>query len=151
MASRYGQHLLRAKSKTESFGLFAFYSSYFVYLLFGCPMANFWLLSSKQSHSPSVDHCISTISFQPRAGIGGVGSLHLTECQVSFDHNAIKPQIAENPLPRLKPSFYKIRKCPQYPKQIQLDILVALTLAKYLIGCKIQGSKLQLFADKSVP
>ena len=28
MASRIGQHLLRSKSKTENFGLFALYSSY---------------------------------------------------------------------------------------------------------------------------
>ena len=36
MASRLGQHLLRAKYKTENFGLFALYSSYFFCLLFGC-------------------------------------------------------------------------------------------------------------------
>ena len=47
MASRLGQHLLRAKYKTENFGLFALYSSYFFCLLFGCSMANFWLLLSK--------------------------------------------------------------------------------------------------------
>ena len=49
MTSRLGQDLLRAKSKAENFGLFALYRSYFFYLLFCCPMANFWLLSSKQS------------------------------------------------------------------------------------------------------
>ena len=93
MASRLGQHLVRAKSKTENFGLLALYSSYlFFYLLFDYPMANFWLLSSKQSHSPNVNHCIWAISFWPKAGLGGVGSLHLTEFPVSFDHNVIIPQ-----------------------------------------------------------
>ena len=106
------------KSKAENFGLFALYSSYFFYLLFGFSMANFWLLSSKQHHSPNVNHCICPISFWPRAGMGGVGSLHRNECPVSFDHNAIIPQIAENTLPRLKPSFPKMWKCPQYPKQV---------------------------------
>ena len=135
MASRLGQQLLRAKPKAENSGLFALYSSYsFFYLLFGCPMTNFWLLSSKQSHSPNVNHCIWAISFWPKAGLGGVGSQHLTECP---DHNAITPQIVENTLPILKPSFSKMCKCPQYPKQVQLDIVVAFSLAKYLVGCKI--------------
>ena len=119
MASRLGQQLLRAKPKAENSGLFALYSSYsFFYLLFGCPMTNFWLLSSKQSHSPNVNHCIWAISFWPKAGLGEVGSVRLTECPVSFDHNAITYHIAENALPRLKPSFSKMWKCPQYPKQV---------------------------------
>ena len=122
MASRLGQHLLRAKSKAENFELFALYSGYFFYLLFGCSMANVWLLSSKQSQSHNVNHCIWAISFWPKAGLGGVGSLHLIECPVSFDHNAITPQIAENTLPKLEPSFSKMWKCPQYPRQLQLDI-----------------------------
>ena len=116
MASRLGQHLLRSKSKAEIFGLFALYSSYFFYLLFDCPMANFWLLSSKQYHSPSVNHCIWAISFWPRAEMGGVWSLHLTEWPVSFDYKATTPQITENTLLRLKPSFSKMWKCPPIPK-----------------------------------
>ena len=150
MTSRLGQDLLRAKSKAENFGLFALYRSYFFYLLFCCPMANFWLLSSKKSHSSNVNHCIWALSFQPRAGMEGVGSLHLAECPVTFDRMAITPQIAENTLPRLKPSFSKIWKCSQYAKQVQLDFVVVFRLAKYLIECKAQGSELQLFADKSV-
>ena len=54
------------------------------YLLFGCPMVNFWLLPSKQSHSPNVNHCIWVFSFWPRVGLGGAGSLHLTECPVQW-------------------------------------------------------------------
>ena len=149
MASRLGQHLLRSNSKGENFWLFALYSSYFFYLLFEFPMANFWLLSSKQSHSSDVNHCISAISFWARAEMAGVGYLHLTEGPVSFDHKAITLQIAENTLSRRKPSFSKMWKCPQYPKQVQFDIVVAFRLAKYLIRCKIQGSKLQLFTHKS--
>ena len=142
MASGLGQHLLRSKSKGENFWLFALYSSYFFYLLFECPMANFWLLSSKQSHSSDVNHCIWAISFWARAEMAGVGYLHLTEGPVSFDHKAITLQITENTLSRLKPSFSKMWKCPQYPKQVQFDIVVAFRLAKYLIRCKTQGSKL---------
>ena len=138
MACRLEQHLLSAKSKAENFGLFTLYSSYlFFHLLLGCFMANFWLLLSKQSHSPNVNHCIWAISFLSKAGLGGVGSLHLIECPVSFDHNAVTPQIAQDTLPRLKPSFSKISKCPQDPKPVQLDILMAFRLPKYLIGCKI--------------
>ena len=112
MSSRLGQHLLRSKSKAENFGLFALYSSYFFYLLFDRPMANFWLLSSKQSHSLNVNHCIWAISFRPGAEMGGVRSLHLTEWPVSFDCKAITPQIAEDTLPRFKPSFSKMWECP---------------------------------------
>ena len=119
MACRLEQHLLSAKSKAENFGLFTLYSSYlFFYLLLGCFMANFWLLSSKQSHSPNVNHCIWAISFWHRAEMGGVGSLRLTKSPVSFRHKAITPHIAENTLPRFKPSFSKIWKCSQYPKQV---------------------------------
>ena len=110
---------------------------YCFYLLFGCFMANISLLSSKHSHSPNVNHCIWAISFSPKAELGGAVSLHLTECPVSFDHNAVTPQIAQDTLPRLKPSFSKIWKCPQDPKPVYLDILVAFRLRKYLIGCKI--------------
>ena len=119
MASRLEQNL---SLKTLGYLLFIpaiFFSFFFCfYLLFGCPMANFWLLSSKKYHSPSVDHCIWASSFWARAGMGGAGSLHLTECPLSFDYNAITPQIAENTLPRLKPSSSKVWKCPQYPKQV---------------------------------
>ena len=150
MASRIGQHLLRAKFNAVNFGLFALYLQLFFYQLFDCTMGNLWLLLSKQSHSINVNHCMWAISFWPGAGLGGVRSLHLTECLVSFDHNVITPQMAKNALSRLKPCFSKMQKCPQYPKQVHIDIAVALRLAKYLIGCKIQGSKLQLFADKSM-
>ena len=58
MAFRLGKHLLRAKSKTENFGLFEYF-----YLLFGYSMANFWLLLRKQSHSPEFNQCIWAIDF----------------------------------------------------------------------------------------
>ena len=116
MSSRLGQHLLRSKSKAENFELFALYSTYFFYLLFDCPMANFWLLSNKQSHSLNVNHCIWAISFRSGAEMGGVRSLHLTEWPVSFDCKAITPQIAEDTLPRLKPSFSKMWECLPMPK-----------------------------------
>ena len=61
---------------------------------------------------PNVNHWIWAISFWSRAGLGGFETLHLTECQLSIDRNAITPQIAENTLPRLKPSFSKMWKCP---------------------------------------
>lgn len=63
MAFRLEQHFLRAKSKLENFELIALYPLLFCYLLVGCPMANLWLLSRKQSHSPDVSHCIWAINF----------------------------------------------------------------------------------------
>ena len=90
----------------------------FFYLLLVCPIANFWLLSRKQSHSPNVNYCIWAIIFSSRAGLEGAGFLHLTECTVNFDHNATTPQIVENALPRVKPSFSKMWKCCQFLKQV---------------------------------
>ena len=91
---------------------------YFFICCLAAPWPTFGCYREKQSHSPNVNHCIWAISFWPKAGLGGVGSQHLTECPVSFDHNAITPQIVENTLPILKPSFSKMCKCPQYPKQV---------------------------------
>ena len=138
--SRLGQHLLRANSKVENFGLFALYSSFFLFFicLFGCPMTKFWLLSSKQSLSPNVNHCNWAIRFWPRAGLGRAGSLHLTECPVSFDRNAITPHIVENTLPRLKPSFSEIWKCSQYSKLVLLDILVTFRLENTSLDAKFR-------------
>ena len=88
-----GSTSLKQNLRLKTLGYLLFIPAiYFFYPLFGCPMANFWLLSSKQSHSPNVNHCIWAISFWPKAGLGGVGSLHLTEFPVSFDHNVIIPQ-----------------------------------------------------------
>ena len=114
-----GNTFLEQNLRLKTLGYLLFIPAiYFFYLLFGCPMTNFWLLLSKHSHSPNVNHCIWAISFWPKAGLEEVGSVRLTECPVSFDHNAITYHIAENALPRLKPSFSKMWKCPQYPKQV---------------------------------
>ena len=138
IASRLGQHLLRSKSKAENYGLFALYSNYFFYLLFDCPMTNFWLLSSKQYHSPNVNHCIWAISFWSRAEMGGVGSVHLTECPVSFDHKAITPQIAGNTLASHKPSFSKMWKCPQYQNRHSLTLWWPLGLQNTSLDAKLR-------------
>ena len=104
MASRLEQNL---RLKTLGYSIANFF-----YVLFGCPLANFGLLPSKQYHSHNVNHCILAICFWPSAGMGGFRSLHLTECPVSFNYNAITPQIAENTLPRLKPSFFQNVEMP---------------------------------------
>ena len=139
MAGRLEQHLLSAKSKAENFGLITLYSSYlFFYLLLGCFMANFWLLSSKQSHSPNVNHCIWAISFWSRAEMEGVGSLHLSECPVSFDHKAITPQIAGNTLPRFKPSFPKCENAPNTQNRYNLTLWRPLGLQNTSLDAKFR-------------
>ena len=45
----------------------------FCYLLVGCPMANLWLLSRKQSHSSDVNHCIWAINFWRESQLQGLG------------------------------------------------------------------------------
>ena len=147
MACRLGQHLVRAKSKAENFGLFALCPCYFFICCLVAPWSNFWLLLRKESQPPNANHCNQAISFWARAEWEG---LNITECPVGFDHNAIIPQIVQNTLPRLKPSFSKMWKCPQYSKQLLFDTVVAFRIEKYLIGCKIQDSRIQLFADKLI-
>ena len=66
MACKPGQHLLRAKSKTENFGLLALHSCYFFFSAVGCAMTNHWLLLKKQFHSSDVNHCIWAVNFLPK-------------------------------------------------------------------------------------
>ena len=145
MASRLGQHLLRAKSMVGNFGLFI--CPLFQLFVFCCCfffLSAFWLphhqLLAVIEQTVSLTQCLSLhLGYQlsAQSWTGGGGCLHLTEWPVSFHRNAIIPQIAENTLPRLKPSFSKMWKCRKYPKQVERDIVVAFRLAKYLIGCNI--------------
>ena len=67
LKERPGKHFFRAKSKTENFGLFALYPGYLFYVLFGCPMTNFWLVLKKQCHSADVNHFVFRLSiFDPK-------------------------------------------------------------------------------------
>ena len=119
MLSRLGQHLLRAKSKAEHFGLFSLYSCYFLYLQFGSPMTNFWLLLGKQSHYPMLITAFGLPIFDPKVARrdwvstpNWVPSGLWSQCHNPLSHS---PQIAENTLPRRALNFYKIWKCPQSP------------------------------------
>ena len=118
MASRLGQHLFRAKSKTENFGLFSLYLCYFLYLLCGCAMANFSLLSRKQSPSPNVNHCIWAICFGPKVTKRGWVSTP------NWFRSGIWWQLHNPRIPNCRKhspqTCSKMRKCPQYPKQLLL-------------------------------
>ena len=118
MASRLGQHLLRAKSKTENFGLFSLYLWYFLYLLCGCATANFSLLSRKQSHSPNVNQCIWAICFGPKVTKRGWVS------RPNWVHSGTWWQLHNPLIPNCRKhspqTCSKIRKCSQYPKQLLL-------------------------------
>ena len=43
------------------------------YRLFGCSMANFWLLLRRQSHTPDDNHCIWAINFWSKRDLEGLG------------------------------------------------------------------------------
>ena len=103
MASRLEQ-ILRLKA----FGCLLFVPTYFFLSDAWLPHGQLLAVLEQTISLPNVNLCILVFSFWPRLGMGGVGSLHLTECPVSFHHNAITHQIAENTLPRLKPSCFKI-------------------------------------------
>ena len=95
-------------------------------------------LTHSLNHPVLVNHCIWTISFWPRAGLGGVGSLHLTECPVNFDHNAITLQIAENTLRRLKPSFSKCGNSPNTQNRYSLTFWWSLGLQNISLDTKFK-------------
>ena len=88
----------------------------FFYLQFDCPMANFWLLLRKQSLMLITAFGLST--FSPKvARRGWVSTSNWVPSGLwSQWHNPLNhsPQIAENTLPTLAPSFSEMWKCPQY-------------------------------------
>ena len=87
MVSRLGQHLLRAKSKTENFGLFALYLCYFLSAL-GCAVQTFGCYWGNSLAHPMLI-TVSGLSILAQKWLGGVRSLHVIECPVGFNHNAI--------------------------------------------------------------
>ena len=94
------------------------------YLLFGCPMANFWLLLRKQSHLADVNSAFG-LSIAPKVTQRNwVSAPNWVPSGLwSKWHNPLSksPQIAEKTLPRLVPRFSKLWKYPQYPKQLYLN------------------------------
>ena len=86
----------------------------FSYLLFGCPMANFYW-GNTLTHPMLIT---AFWLFLVQSWLEGIEPLHLNECPVSFDHNAINhvathPKLQKIIFPGLHPVF---TKCPQYPK-----------------------------------
>ena len=67
MASRLEQHL-RAKPKTENFGLFTGFFLSAVWL----PHGRFFAVIEETVSLPNVNHCIWAISFRPRADWKGL-------------------------------------------------------------------------------
>ena len=90
MASRLGQHLLKAKSKAENFGLFALSLS-LLFFVSAVWLHNGQFLTVIEDDSPNINHCIWAIYFWAQRCVRGLGCLylHLIQCPVGFDHNAI--------------------------------------------------------------
>ena len=116
MASRLGKYL-RAKPKVKNFGLLAIYH----YYLFVCSLTAPWLTFGyywESSPCPDVNYCIWAINFCPKvARRGWVSTCNWVPSGLwSQWHNPLNhsPQIAENTLPTLEPSFSEMWKCPQY-------------------------------------
>ena len=119
MASRLEQYL-----RLKTLGYLLFIPANFFYLLFGCPMANFRLLLNIQYHSPNVNHCIWAISFWPRAGIGGVGSLHhwVPSELWSHCHNTPNSKLHKILSPGLNPVFPKCGNAPNTQNRYSLTL-----------------------------
>ena len=113
MASRQGKLLLRAKSKTENFELFALYPCYF----FICCLAAPWLTFGHYWGN-SLTHLMiiafGLLIFSPKVTRRGwVSTPNLVPSGLWLQwHNPLthSPQIAQNTLPRLELSFSKMWK-----------------------------------------
>ena len=128
MACRLEQHLPRAKSKAENFGLFSLYPCYFFICCLAFPWPTSGCYGGKRLTHPMLITAFGLSVFDPELTRRG-WSCSTPNCSVGFDRNAITPQIAENTLWKLKSIFSKEWKCPQYPKQLYLEIVVAYRLA----------------------
>ena len=125
MTSKFGEQL-RAKSKTENFGLFALYSCYF----FICSLAAPWL-SFGYYWGNSLTHLMLITAFGPpifgprvtcRDWVSTpnlVPSGFWSQWHKPLAHSA---QIPENTLPRLAPRFSKIWKGPITQKSYSLTL-----------------------------
>ena len=73
--------------RLKSFGCLLFITATFC-MLFHCLIANFWLLSGKQSHSLNINYCNWAINFWPEGDCdphNKVGSLLLVKYQLEFE------------------------------------------------------------------
>ena len=88
MDSRLGKHLLRAKSKTENYGLFTLYSFYFFICCLGAPWLTFGHYWGNSFTYLVLITAFVLSTFGPKV-TQGVGSLHLVEYPLGFDNNGI--------------------------------------------------------------
>ena len=126
MDFRLEQHFFRATSKAENFGLFALYPCYF--------LSAFWLPRGQRltikEETGSPTRCLSLhlgYQFLAQRWLGGVGSLHLTDCLVGFDHNAIThlatySKLQKIPSPDLHPVFLKYGNVPHTQNSYTLTL-----------------------------
>ena len=115
--SRLRQHLLRAKSKAENFGLFVLYTCYFFICCLTTQWATFNCHRGNSLTHPVWITAFGLSIFSPK--VSGRGRISTTnwapsglwwQCHDPLSHS---PQIAENTLLGLTPNFYKMRKCPK--------------------------------------
>ena len=102
-----GNNLLRVNSKSENFGLFALHPCY----CFTCCLTAPWPTFGYYRGNSLIT--AFGLSILGQRWLGGVRSLHLTECPVGFDNNAIThlathSKLQKILLPDLQPVF---RKC----------------------------------------
>ena len=106
--------------RLKTFGYFLFILAIFLSAVW-LHHDHLWLLLKNHSHSPDVNHCVWAINFGPEvtwrewvSSPNWVPIVLWSQWHKPLSHS---PQIAENNLPRLATRFYKMWKCPQYPKQ----------------------------------
>ena len=124
MTSRLSQHLVRTKSKVENFGLFTLDLCYFLICILAAPWPTFGYYRENSLTSLMLVIAFRISVFGPREGIWVSTPNWVPNELWSQYHNPLShsPQIAENALPRVAPSFCKIRKCPQHPNSYSLTL-----------------------------
>ena len=132
MASRLGQHLLRAKCKAENFGLYALYPCCFCICCLAAQWPTFDCYQGNSLTHPMLITTFGLSIFGPKV-TKGVGSLHLIEFSVSFDHNAIThlathPKFQKILSPDLHPIFTKCGNPPNTQNSYSLITVGTLPL-----------------------
>ena len=131
MASRLGQHLLRAKSKAENFRLFARYPCYFFFICcLTAPWPTFEYYKGNSITRPMLITAFGQSIFCPKVTGGWVGSLYLVEC------------------PDLHPVFLKCGNARNTQNSYSLTLWWPLELNNTSLDAKFSVKNFS-FADKS--
>ena len=149
MASRLGQHLLRAKSKAENFGLFALYSFYFFICCLAAQWPNFDCYWGNSLTHPILLTAFGLPIFVPRVTGRGWGSTPnwvpselWSQCLNPFSHTYKLQKILSADL---HPVFIKCVNAQNTQKNYSLALWWPFGLQNALLDAKFRAQNFSFF------